>query len=85
MTVYGITSIFCFGESCGNCSIEKEARKYGIRKVCVEAMGYLYKYHPEYVYENLIKKLELSKRRRKLGEKHEEAEREFEEYFRSVE
>ena len=85
MTNFGITCIFCSGESCGDCSIEEEARKYGTRKACTEAMDYLYKYHPKYVYENLIKKLKLSKKRRKLDERHEEAECEFEEYFRSVE
>lgn len=85
MTAYGMTSIFCSGESCVNCSIEKEARKYDTRKACTEAMDYLYKYHPKYVYENLIKKLELSKERIKFDKRYEEAEREFEEYFRSVE
>lgn len=85
MTDFGMTCIFCSGENCGNCSIEKEARKYDTRKACIEAMDYLYKYHPKYVYENLIKKLELSKKRRKLDTRHADAEREFEEYFRGVE
>lgn len=90
MTKFGMTCVFCCKERCDSCSLGREAKKDGQNVTCTKAMEYLYKKNPKFIYEKLKERIDCSKSKEKMvtrldDTRHADAEREFEEYFRSVE